>query len=305
MFLKIGSRIRTALFSVAALCCGFSAPAPAQVNFEVGLPSAEIGLEIQQYPKLVRVPRNPVYYARDLDSNLFFYDGQYWVYAQDNWYTSAWYDGPWDFVPPEAVPDFILRIPLHYYRRPPPYFSDWDRHSPPHWEEHWGHDWEERRRGWNHWNPHDVPRRAPAPVYPPPPPRAEFPRFEEQQSPGEHNSPHEPQGDWARHRSDWPKSGAMDPNPTREPYRVPGIRQRPDASTTNSKGDPELQDRRGNSERPGSPPPPSRSTGDSDRATPNHLVPRHGTPEMPRPQVGPGRADPPSKQNPSKPPPGK
>lgn len=165
MSFQIGSRIRRAMFSIGVLCCGVSSPAPAQFSMDVGVPSAVIGLHIQHFPNLVPVPRYPVYYARDLASNFFFYDGHYWSYAQDNWYRSRWYDGPWDFVPPETVPDSILRIPLLYYRQPPPYFAGWDRQSPPHWGERWGRGWEDRRRGWDHWDRNEVPRRAPPPVY--------------------------------------------------------------------------------------------------------------------------------------------
>ena len=78
---------------------GTYAPASAQVS---------IGINLSLYPDLVEVPGYPVYYAPQLDSNFFFYDGLYWVYAQDNWYSSSWYDGPWDMVTPEFVPLFVL-----------------------------------------------------------------------------------------------------------------------------------------------------------------------------------------------------
>ena len=42
------------------------------------------------------VPGYPVYYAPDIGGNYFFYDGRYWVYQDDNWYSSSWYNGPWD-----------------------------------------------------------------------------------------------------------------------------------------------------------------------------------------------------------------
>src|ERR1700733_16260612 len=72
MFVRIGSRIRTATFSVGVLCCGVFSAAPAEISIDVGLPSAAIGLHVQQYPNLVPVPRYPVYYAADLNSNLYF-----------------------------------------------------------------------------------------------------------------------------------------------------------------------------------------------------------------------------------------
>jgi hypothetical protein len=111
------------------------------------------------------VPGYPVYYAPRASSNYFFYDGLYWVYADDNWYESSWYNGPWELVGPEYVPFFLLRVPVRYYRRPPSYFRGWRASSAPRWGEHWGHDWERRRSGWDRWDRHSVPAPAPLPVY--------------------------------------------------------------------------------------------------------------------------------------------
>lgn len=141
---------------VACMLLGTCAPAGAQVS---------IGISVGAYPDLVAVPGYPVYYAPRLDSNLFFYDGLYWVYAQDSWYASSWYDGPWDAVAPEWVPFFVLRVPVRYYRQPPPYFGGWASEAPPHWGEHWGRSWEERRSGWDRWDRASAPAPAPLPTY--------------------------------------------------------------------------------------------------------------------------------------------
>src|SRR6185437_9551346 len=93
--------------------------ASAQVSIGIGLPGLSIGINLPVYPELVPVPGYPVYYAPQLDSNYFFYDGMYWVYQEDNWYASSWYNGPWGLVSENVAPLFILRIPVRYYRRPP------------------------------------------------------------------------------------------------------------------------------------------------------------------------------------------
>jgi hypothetical protein len=141
---------------VACMFLGTCAPAGAQVS---------IGINVGAYPDLVAVPGYPVYYAPRLDSNLFFYDGLYWVYAQDSWYSSSWYDGPWDMVAPEWVPLFVLRVPVRYYRQPPGYFGGWAPEAPPHWGEHWGRSWEQRRSGWDRWDRASAPAPAPLPTY--------------------------------------------------------------------------------------------------------------------------------------------
>ena len=121
-----------------ALCSVTSASA--QVSIGIGLPNVSIGINLPLFPELVPVPGYPVYYAPRVDANYFFYDGMYWVYQDDNWYASSWYNGPWGLVEPEVVPLFILRIPVRYYRQPPVYFRGWQSNAPPRWGQHWGHD---------------------------------------------------------------------------------------------------------------------------------------------------------------------
>jgi len=142
-----------------------SAHAQISVGVGVALPGVDIGINMPAYPRLVRVPGYPVYYDPRANSNYFFYDGLYWVYQGDNWYSSSWYNGPWQQMGPEDVPLFVLRVPVRYYRQPPAYFRGWSANAPPRWGEHWGHDWEQRRSGWDRWNRRSAPRPAPLPVY--------------------------------------------------------------------------------------------------------------------------------------------
>lgn len=152
-------------FIVLAMLLSSAASAAVQVSIGIGLPYASIGINLPAYPQLVRVPGYPVYYAPRLEVNFFFYDGMYWVYQNDGWYVSSWYNGPWWLVGPEAVPVFILRIPVRYYRLPPAYFRGWQPDAPPRWGDHWGHDWEQHRSGWDRWNRSASPPPAPLPAY--------------------------------------------------------------------------------------------------------------------------------------------
>jgi hypothetical protein len=147
------------------LLLGSVTSAPAQVSIGIGLPGVSIGINLPVYPELVPVPGYPVYYAPRVSSNYFFYDGLYWVYQSDNWYASSWYNGPWGLVVPEAVPLYVLRVPVRYYRRPPPYFHEWQADAPPRWGDHWGNEWKQRRGDWDHWDRHSAPPRAPLPTY--------------------------------------------------------------------------------------------------------------------------------------------
>jgi hypothetical protein len=154
------------LIVVLLLLCPVSyAKAQVSVGIGIGLPNLSIGINLPMYPTLAPVPGYPVYYAPQVDGNYFYYDSMYWVYQDDNWYASSWYNGPWGFVEPEAVPLYILRIPVRYYRQPPVYFRGWQSNAPPRWGQHWGNGWEQRRRGWDRWNRSAVPARAPLPAY--------------------------------------------------------------------------------------------------------------------------------------------
>jgi hypothetical protein len=167
-------------FMALGLVLGSMASAPAQVSVGVWLPGVSIGINLPVYPRLVAVPGYPVYYAPQLNSNYFFYDGMYWVYQSDNWYASSWYNGPWGLIGPEAVPVFLLRVPVRYYRVPPPYFHGWHADRAPRWDDHWGNEWKQRRSGWDQWDHRSVPPRAPLPAYQRQYSGSTYPRVEQQ-----------------------------------------------------------------------------------------------------------------------------
>ncbi|MDD2580855.1 MAG: hypothetical protein PHR66_02565 [Desulfuromonadaceae bacterium] len=173
-------KIRYGLIVAGMLLC-LANSAAAQVSIGIGLPNLSIGINLPLFPQLVRVPGYPVYYAPQVNGNYFFYDGMYWVYQNDNWYASSWYNGPWGLVQPYYVPLFILRIPVSYYRQPPAYFRGWQPNAPPRWGQHWGRDWEQRRSGWDRWNRSSAPAPAPLPVYQRQYSGDKYPRVEKQQ----------------------------------------------------------------------------------------------------------------------------
>jgi hypothetical protein len=173
-------KIRNALMLVGVLMLPM-APAVAQVSIGIGTPHVSIGINLPVYPRLVAVPGYPVYYAPQVSANYFFYDGLYWVFHGDNWYASSWYNGPWWFVEPYAVPVYVLRVPVRYYRSPPSYFRSWSRNAPPRWDNHWGRQWEQQRSGWDKWDRRAGPAPAPLPSYQRNYSRDQYPRQMEQQ----------------------------------------------------------------------------------------------------------------------------
>ena len=153
------------LIIVASLLVSPIVAAQTQVSVGISLPGISIGINQPAYPQLAVVPGYPVYYDPQANANYFFYDGMYWVFHDDRWFASSWYNGPWHAVDYEYVPTYVLRVPVGYYRVPPPYFRGWRGDEPPRWGEHWGHEWQERHAGWNEWDRRYAPPPAPLPHY--------------------------------------------------------------------------------------------------------------------------------------------
>jgi hypothetical protein len=160
------STCRAWLFLGSLLLLAFASPAPAQISVGIGVPSLDIGIHLPALPSLTVVPGSPVYYAPSVDGNFFFYDGMYWVFDNDNWYSSSWYNGPWALVDSDIVPNFLLQVPVRYYRRPPTFFRGWAANAPPRWDEHWGNGWAQKHGDWNkRVDRGHVPPAAPIPSY--------------------------------------------------------------------------------------------------------------------------------------------
>lgn len=183
---------RTLIVLCLAWCSATTTQAEVSVGIGIGVPGLSIGINFPAYPELVPVPGYPVYYAPEARSNYFFYDGLYWVYQRDNWYASSWYNGPWWAVDAEAVPLFILRVPVRYYRQPPTYFRGWRPDAPPRWGDHWGRDWDQRHRGWGDWDRRAAPPPAPLPKFQRQYSGNRYPSAEQQQALQSRNYRYEP-----------------------------------------------------------------------------------------------------------------
>ena len=177
-----------------ALCIALSCAATAAAA-AVGV---SIGINVPVYPQLVAVPGYPVYYAPRLGANYFFYDGVYWVLEGEQWFMSTWYNGPWQAVLPAYVPYYVLRVPVRYYRAPPPYFRGWQPNAAPRWGQQWGPQWQQQHRDWNQLNRRAVPAPAPLPVYQRRYAGERYPRAEQQPDMHGRNYRYQPRSDAVR-----------------------------------------------------------------------------------------------------------
>jgi hypothetical protein len=240
------------LLIALSMSLGLVSSTMAQVSIGIGLPNASIRINLSAYPRLERVPNYPVYYAPQENSNFFFYDGLYWVYQDDDWYASSWYNGPWAIVAPQAVPLFILRIPVRYYRNPPTYFRGWRADAPPLWGEHWGREWEQQHSGWDRWDRRSAPTPAPLPTYQRKYPAAQYPRTEQQPQLQSQNYRYQPREPVVRqhYEQQGVKSGPA-PSQRQKPAArpQPGRKQDAQKSDERDKGDKGDKGDRGDNER--------------------------------------------------------
>ena len=206
-----------------------AAPAAAQVSIGISIPGISIGIHQPFYPELVLVPGSPVYYAPQAQANYFFYDGLFWVYQDDRWYSSAWYDGPWDLVDPYYVPLFVLRVPVHYYVRPPVYFYGWVVTAPPRWDIHWGPRWAQHRHGWDQWDRRVVWHAAPPPLYQRHFSGDRYPRREYQHSLRDEHYRYQPRDAAVRQRYYHERSASQMPARVEPPRRYELHQERSDA----------------------------------------------------------------------------
>jgi len=124
---------------VALLALILVGPADAQVR-------VDIGIHLPAPPQLVIVPGvQAVQYAPAAPANVFFYSGQYWVFANDGWLVSRHHDGPWIVVGPQFVPRPLLFVPVRYYRVPPGHWKQWNHEAAPRWGKEWGREWADKR----------------------------------------------------------------------------------------------------------------------------------------------------------------
>src|SRR5687768_16332556 len=89
----------------------------------VGVGRATAGLNIDfnliTQPQLAIVPGTPVAYAPAVPANYFFYNGQYYLFADGGWFVAGGYNGPWLALSPAHVPAALFTVPVNYYRAAP------------------------------------------------------------------------------------------------------------------------------------------------------------------------------------------
>lgn len=128
--------------------------AEVSINVGINVPSPP-PLLIPAPPPMFVIPETYVYFAPEVEVDIFFYHGYWYRPYRGHWYRSRNYNGKWVYISPKHVPSSLLRLPPDFRHVPPghrhiPYghlkknWRTWEREK--YWEKH-GHRYEERKGG--------------------------------------------------------------------------------------------------------------------------------------------------------------
>jgi hypothetical protein len=111
----MGRTVIVMLVVAGAVLSALPAGAQVSVNVNLGPPPVVFAAP----PRVVVIPKTPVYYAPDTSYNVFFYEGRYYSFHNGGWFLATSHAGPWALVPVAHVPGPVLAVPVKYYKIPP------------------------------------------------------------------------------------------------------------------------------------------------------------------------------------------
>ena len=125
---------------------GYASKSFAEVNVNIGINVPLPQLVIPAPPPVVVIPGTYVYYAPDVNVDIFFYQGYWYRPHHGHWYRARGYNGPWDYTAPRKVPGVLFGLPQDF------------RHSPSRHQyiahEHLKNNWRTWERE-KHWDKHE------------------------------------------------------------------------------------------------------------------------------------------------------
>ena len=103
----------------AAFGLFFPVAGNAGINVDINVPLPDIA--VAGPPAMVVVPGAYVYFAPDVETDLFFYHGYWYRPYQGGWYSSLGYNGPWGRITIGNVPPPLVSLRPGYRNLPPGY----------------------------------------------------------------------------------------------------------------------------------------------------------------------------------------
>jgi hypothetical protein len=143
------------------LLIGVSYPkgATAGVNINVGINvPPPPPLLIPAPPPMFVIPGTYVYFAPEVDVDIFFYHGYWYRPHRGHWYRAGSYNGKWVYISPKRVPPVLLNLPPNFRRVPSGHrhvphgelkknWRRWEREK--YWERHGGREWHGEKGEYN------------------------------------------------------------------------------------------------------------------------------------------------------------
>jgi len=123
------------------------------VSIGIGLPPPPVAFIPP--PALQVIPGTPVYYAPEINRQLYFYSGNWYRLYNGYWYRAAYNNGPWTYLAPPGVPAVFNRFSPRYYVNPPreQYRMHWNPDRA--WRAREEHRYRDRDRWEDHHDNHD------------------------------------------------------------------------------------------------------------------------------------------------------
>jgi hypothetical protein len=91
------------------------------INFSLGInmPPLPPAIVVTRPPALHVIPGTPVFYAPEVERQLYFYSGNWYRLYDGYWFRAAYNNGPWAYLSPLNVPYVFSDLSPRYYRVPP------------------------------------------------------------------------------------------------------------------------------------------------------------------------------------------
>jgi len=150
--MKKGTLISLSVVGIMLLIgMGYPSGTTAGVNINVGVNvPPPPPLVIPGPPPMFVIPRTYVYFAPEVEVDIFFYNGYWYRPYREHWYRSGTYNGKWVYIAPERLPRVLINLPPDYRRVPPGHrhiphghlkknWRAWERDK--YWEKHGGREW--------------------------------------------------------------------------------------------------------------------------------------------------------------------
>lgn len=102
---------------MASLGLQQAANAEVSINIGINLPLPEI--KISSPPAVVVIPGTYIYFAPDVDADIFFFRNHWYRLHNGRWHRSDEYNGSWAFITIDIVPRELLSVPSGYRHVPP------------------------------------------------------------------------------------------------------------------------------------------------------------------------------------------